>query len=103
MTVEGGAVPALLLSEITAMIAAVTGEDEAWTARVGAASRLEADLQFESIEAAALGECLRQRYGDAIDLPAYLATLTLDELIALTVGDVVAYVAGQTGTPGSPS
>jgi hypothetical protein len=82
-----------LLAEVTAMLGYVTGENAQWLARVGPASRLEGDLGLNSLDVAALGGLLRAAHGDLVDLPAYLAGLGIDEIIALTVGDLVAYVA----------
>jgi hypothetical protein len=82
-----------LLAEVTAMLGHVTGEDAQWLARVGLASRLEGDLGLNSLEVAALGELLRSAHGDRVDLPAYLAGLDIDQIIALTVADLVAYLA----------
>ncbi|MDQ7910885.1 hypothetical protein RB614_40970 [Phytohabitans sp. ZYX-F-186] len=77
--------------ELAGLLRDVTGEDERWGAAVTAASRLEDDLRLESVEVAALGEALRARWG--VDLPAYLAGLDLDELVALTVGDIARLVS----------
>jgi hypothetical protein len=82
-----------LLAEVTAMLGHVTGETAQWLARVGPASRLEGDLGLNSLDVAALGELLRTAHGDRVDLPAYLAGLDIDQIIALTVGDLVAYMA----------
>jgi acyl carrier protein len=54
--------------------------------------RLEGDLRLESVDLLALGEALRDRYGDRIDFCAHVAELDLDGIIGLTVGDVAAYV-----------
>jgi acyl carrier protein len=83
-----------VLAEIVVMLRDVTDEDEAWSSRITGETRLEDDLRMESIELAALGDRLRDRYGDGVDLGAYLAGLDLDEIIALDVDDVVALVAG---------
>jgi acyl carrier protein len=88
-----------LLGELTGMLIEVTGEDDRWAARVTPDSLLEADLQLESVELAALGELLRDRYGDDVDLPAFVAALDVDQIIALTVGDVAAYVARREAAP----
>ena len=58
----------------------------------GAATRLEGDLGLDSVDLAALGAVLRDRYGTAVDLVAYVAGLNIDEIIELTVGDVTGYV-----------
>ncbi|GAB3532309.1 acyl carrier protein [Phytohabitans suffuscus] len=79
-----------ILGELAGLLRDVTGEDERWAAAVTPESRLEDDLRLESVEVAALGEALRERYG--VDLPAHLAALDLDELVDLTVGDLARLV-----------
>ena len=81
-----------VLVDLRALLREATGEDADWAARIGPQSLLEEDLGLESIEVAALGELLCQRYGPAVDLPAYLAGLDLDTLLALTVADLIALV-----------
>ena len=51
------------------------------------------DLAFESIDIVVLGTRLTERYGTAVNFPAYLSTLTIQEIIALRVGDLVDYVS----------
>jgi acyl carrier protein len=93
---EEGAVtgPPDVLRELVAMLVDITGEDARWGAAITADTRLEGDLRLESIEVLALAERLRARFGDRVDLCALYADLDIDGLIALTVGEVVAYVAG---------
>jgi acyl carrier protein len=75
--------------ELAAMLVDVTGID---AAAVTPEARLDGELRVDSLELAALGEALRERYGDRVDLTGYVAGLELDELIALTVADVLSYV-----------
>ncbi|MEH1129401.1 hypothetical protein [Micromonospora sp. CPCC 206061] len=79
-----------LIRELAGLLRAVTGEDEAWAAAITAASRLEDDLGLESGELAAWGDAVRVRYG--VDVVGYVTGLDLDQIIALTVGDVAALV-----------
>lgn len=88
-----------LLAGLTAMIVAVTGEDEQWAATVTPASRLEGDLRLESVEVTALAERIREAYGERADLMAFLAELDIDQLIALTVADVISYLAARLPVP----
>ena len=81
------------------MLAQVTGESAQWLAQVGPASRLEGDLGLNSLDVAALGDLLCAAHGERVDLPAYLAGLDIDEIIALTVEDVVGYVAAVGPAP----
>jgi acyl carrier protein len=88
------------LAELAMMLRDVTGESDECAAAITPASRLEADLRLESIEIAALGEMLREKYGDRADLGALYAELDIDQIIALTAGDLVAYVTGRGGPGG---
>jgi len=87
---------AAVLADLTAMLLAVTGEDEAWARALTPDSRLEGDLALDSLELAALGGLLRDRYGPAVSLPGYLAGLDMDQLIGLTLADLLAYLAARS-------
>lgn len=50
------------------------------------------DLAFESIDLVVLGTRLTERYGPAANLPAFLAEMSIQEIIALRVGDLVDYL-----------
>jgi acyl carrier protein len=50
------------------------------------------DLAFESIDLVVLGTRLTERYGSAVDFPAFLSGMTIHEIIALRVGDLVDYI-----------
>lgn len=86
------------LSEITGMLREVTGETPAWAGRITLASRLEDDLRLDSLELTALDTLLRRRYGAGVDLSGHLASMSLDDLIVLTVGDLLAFLAAATVT-----
>lgn len=73
------------------MLTAVMGEQPPITE----STRLEHDLRLESVELAALGERMRERWGDGADLAAFCAGLDIDDLIGLTVGDLAAYVQSR--------
>ena len=81
-------VAGMLLGDLAGMLREATGADAAWVSGVTPDSRLDGDLWLDSVELAALGTLLRERY--RIDLPAYLAGLDLDQLIELRVKDLVA-------------
>jgi acyl carrier protein len=79
-----------LLAEMIALLRTVTGEDRRWADAITAATRLEADLYLDSLEMAALCDLARDSYH--IDLAAFVARLDIDQIIGLTVGDLVAAV-----------
>jgi acyl carrier protein len=56
-------------------------------------SSFDADLELESIEFVKLSTMLTERYGDRVNFVAFLATKELDEIIEMTVGEVVTYIA----------
>ena len=61
------------------------------------------DLALESIEFVALAELLQQRYGAAVDLIAFLAEKDMEEILAMTVGDLVSHIAGTPAPAGAGS
>jgi hypothetical protein len=85
-----------LVAQIGALLREVTGEGEQWLAALGPHTCLDADLLLESVELAELGDALARRYGEQVDLVGHVATLELDQIIALTIADVAAYVASRT-------
>ena len=53
------------------------------------------DLEMESIDLVTLAGALATEYGAEVHLAEYLAEKSLDEVIDLTVGDVVRYVVSR--------
>jgi acyl carrier protein len=51
------------------------------------------DLELESIEFVALGERLQADFGRGVDFVGWLSGKTLDEILALRVGDLVDFIA----------
>ncbi len=90
MTTAGQTVDPRLLADVTRLLVGVIGQD--WAARITPEARLDADLRMESIELLALADALREHYGERVDLPAFVATLDIDQIIELSVGDIVGYV-----------
>lgn len=82
-----------ILAEVRAMIVQIIGEEYALDLDIGMYTAFEADLELESMEFVRLATMLAERYGDRIDFVAFLAGKEFEEIIALTVGDVVSYIA----------
>lgn len=83
-----------LFTEIAGILRAVTGESAEWAARITPDSAIEGDLGMSSMEVAELAERLGAVFGDRVDLTSYVAELDIDQLIGLTVADLVDYVEG---------
>jgi acyl carrier protein len=88
-----------LLGEVIALLRRIIGDDPHWAGRVTPSARLEQDLRLDSLETAALAALLREAYGDRVDLVVFIAGLDFDQLIALTVADLAAYVRACLAGP----
>jgi acyl carrier protein len=53
------------------------------------------DLQMESLEFVVLAERLPGLFGPQVDFVSWLAGMELEEIIALTVGDLVSFVVSS--------
>ena len=82
----------ITVGDMAAARAAAPADASLLGAGLSATTRLEGDLRLDSLDLAAFGALLRDRYGTAVDLVGYVAGLDIDEIIELTVGDVTRYV-----------
>jgi len=80
-----------VLDEVAAMIGQVLDDPEL-TADITRDTTFQAHLGFESLDIVLLGNQLVARYGDAINFPVFLSTLSIDEIIGLRVGDLVDHI-----------
>jgi acyl carrier protein len=53
------------------------------------------DLELESIDLVALSGSLRDHYGDKVNFAAFIAERGLEEIIELTVGDLVTHIVSS--------
>ncbi|MBO2453846.1 acyl carrier protein [Actinomadura barringtoniae] len=84
-----------VLGEVVAMLVDVVGEDFLLDVEVGPATTFNDDLALESIEFVALAEKLQRRYGGRVDFAAFIAGMDLDEIMRMTVGDLVAHIESR--------
>ncbi|GAA2133078.1 phosphopantetheine-binding protein [Kitasatospora kazusensis] len=89
-----------VLTEITAMLAAVLEEYGLDDAEVTMESRFTEDLELESIDLVTLAGQLQDRWGDRINFAEFLAGMELDEIIGLTVGRLVRHVVDRLQSAG---
>ncbi|MFJ7962380.1 acyl carrier protein [Streptomyces sp. NPDC096324] len=59
---------------------------------IGMATTFNRDLELESIDLVTLSGLLEERYGGRVNFAEFLAGMEFDEIIGLTVGQLVAYV-----------
>jgi acyl carrier protein len=84
-----------VLDEVVRMIEEVVGQDVLLGMTVTPDTTFSDDLGLESIEFVALADRLRERYGDRVDLVAFLGDMDIDEIMAMTVGQLVDHIETQ--------
>lgn len=99
--------PAIYVAEVLevvqTMLVDVIGPEYLLDLTIDLGTSFDSDLELESLEFVALAERLLDHYGGQVDFVAWLATMELDEIISLTVGNLVAFiVASTTGEPVAP-
>ncbi|HEY8544748.1 MAG TPA: phosphopantetheine-binding protein [Acidimicrobiales bacterium] len=85
-----------VLEVVRDMLVDVIGPEYLLDLDVDLDTSFDQDLELESLEFVALAERLLQHYGGQVDFVAWLATMELDEIIGLTVGDLVAFIVAST-------
>lgn len=90
--------PQTVLVEIAAMLRAVLDESGLEDIEITGGTRFHDDLQLESIDLVTLAGALQRRYGERVNLAEFIADLGLEEVIALTVGELVDYVVDALRT-----
>ncbi|MDI5964636.1 phosphopantetheine-binding protein [Streptomyces sp. SL54] len=64
-------------------------------AEITRATTFHDDLELESVDLVSLSGTMREHYGDRVNFAAFIADLELDEIIALTVGQLVDHVVAS--------
>jgi acyl carrier protein len=82
-----------ILDQVRAMLIEIIGAEYALSLDIGMDTSFDADLELESIEFVKLSAMLAEQYGDRVNFVAFLASKELDEIIEMTVGEVVTYIA----------
>ena len=93
--------PDQILAEVRAMLTEIIGAEYALSLDIGMDTSFDADLELESIEFVKLATMLTERYGDRVDFVAFLAAKELDEIIEMTVGEVVTHIASRLALAGA--
>ena len=89
-----------VLAELTGMLVEVVGEDFLIDVELAGGTTFNEGLALESIEFVALAEKLRDRYARRVDFAAFIADLDIEEIMALTVGQLVDHITRCLSSPG---
>ena len=82
-----------ILRTVEKLIVEIAGDEVALAGPITMTTSFSADLELESIEFVALAEKLQQHYGSSIDLVGWISKKELDQIINLTVGELVEFIA----------
>ena len=80
-----------ILQTVEQVIVEIAGDELLLAGPITMQTSFNADLELESIEFVALAEKLQQHYG--IDFVSWISGKELDQIIALTVGELVEFIA----------
>ncbi len=81
-----------MLATVTGLIMEVVGDELELAEPITLQTSFNKDLELESIEFVALAEQLQSHYGEKVNFVDWLSNKELDEIIALTVGDLVEFI-----------
>jgi acyl carrier protein len=82
-----------ILAQVSRMLVEIIGEEYVLDLDIDMDTSFTEDLELESIEFVTLSTRLAEYYGDAVDFVGFLAGKEVDEIIEMTVGELVSYVA----------
>jgi acyl carrier protein len=81
-----------IFSLLKQFIAEIIGEDFAALLDITPATTFSKNLEMDSIELVAFSEKVRRSFGDRIDFTGWLSGMDIDQMIALTIGDIIQYI-----------
>ena len=90
-----------VLVEVAKLIRDVMGTDAEISGTIGFKTMFSADLELESVEFVVLAEKVQQKFGTRNNLVQWFSGKELDEMINLTVGDLVDFIL-QSEAPNHP-
>ncbi|HEV7453374.1 MAG TPA: phosphopantetheine-binding protein [Pseudonocardiaceae bacterium] len=93
--------PDQILAEVRAMLTEIIGAEYALSLDISMDTSFDADLELESIEFVKLSTMLAERYGDRVDFVAFLAAKEFEEIIEMTTGVLVTYIANCLALAGA--
>ncbi|CAM01644.1 acyl carrier protein [Saccharopolyspora erythraea NRRL 2338] len=80
------------------LLSTLVGDAEVLGTEITPETTFHEDLRMESVDLVTFAGILAEHFGDRVNLAEHLADKELDEVIALTVGDIAEYVAERIGS-----
>ncbi|MFF8616605.1 acyl carrier protein [Streptomyces sp. NPDC015350] len=91
-TLPGDELGERTFADIAGMLRDLLAEEGLDDVEIDRGTTFHDDLELESIDLVTLAGSLREHYGEKVNVALFVADLELDEIIALTVGQLVDYV-----------
>ena len=85
--------PEDILRVVEKLVLEVAGDELLLTGPMTLTTSFNTDLELESIEFVALAEKLQQHYGAGVDFVGWISKKELDQIIGLTIGELVEFIA----------
>jgi acyl carrier protein len=82
-----------ILTAVEQALVEIAGDEILIAGPITPATSFNGDLELESIEFVALAEKLQQRFGSKVDFVGWISGKELDQIIQLTVGELVEFIA----------
>ncbi|GAA2785211.1 acyl carrier protein [Saccharopolyspora taberi] len=83
---------------VAGLLSSLVGDAEVLGTEITPKTTFHDDLGLESVDLVTFAGILAEHFGEQVNLAEYLADKALDEVIALTVGDIADYVAARTAS-----
>jgi acyl carrier protein len=84
--------PEAVLRVVEKLVVEIAGDEILIAGPLAMTTSFNADLQLESIEFVALAEKLQLHYGAGVDFVGWISSKELDQIIALSVGELVEFI-----------
>jgi len=81
-----------ILRAVEQALVAIAGDEILIAGPVTMTTSFNGDLELESIEFVALAEKLQQTFGERVDFVGWISGKELDQIIQLTVGELVEFI-----------
>jgi acyl carrier protein len=86
-----------ILTIVQAALVDIAGDEILISGPLTLETSFNGDLELESIEFVALAEKLQERFGNKVDFVGWISGKELDQIIGLTVGELVEFISACLG------
>jgi len=83
---------ASILATVAELLDDVIGDEYELDIEITPETSFSEDVELESIEFVRLSELLQEKYGEGVDFVGWFSGLDVDQIISLTVGELVEFI-----------